>query len=201
MLRFLPILGRSAAPASSRIVADVADNAPVLMIGTDPDGTGAIASAIRVLAADGLFERESVHYLISHREGARSQTAIAALLAFGATLWACLVERPAVVHVHVAAGASFARKSILLLLARAAGCRTICHLHDAGFDRLADAPSGVPMCWWSRYTLERSSVVIARSASQAVFLHGVAPAARLVVVFSPATLPAQLSVLYRELRR
>jgi hypothetical protein len=164
------------------------------MIGTDPDGTGGIAATVRELAADGLFERESVRYLISHRAGSRNDKAIAALLAFGATLSACLFGRPAVVHVHAASGASFARKSILLLLARAAGCRTIFHLHDAGFDVR-------PTHWWMRYTLERSSVVIALSHGQAVVVHGVAPGARLVVAGSPLALSAQLSALYRELRR
>ncbi|HEU4373063.1 MAG TPA: glycosyltransferase, partial [Telluria sp.] len=180
-------LGRMVAQAYARIAVA---SAPVLMIGTDPDGKGGIASMVRVLAADGLFERESVRYLVSHREGSRAGKAVAALLAFGEAASACLFDRPAVVHVHSASRASFARKSILLLLARAAGCRTIFHLHGAEFDRFAGAESGAPMRWWIRYTLERSSAVIALSDSWAGFLRGLAPAARVVVVPNSVPLPA-----------
>lgn len=199
-------------------MANAADSAPVLMIGTDPDGGGGIALVVKALAADGLFERESVRYLISHREGSRADKAVAALLAFGQTFLACLFERPAVVHVHVASRASFARKSILLILARATGCRTIFHLHGVEFDRFAGAESGAPMRWWIRYTLERSSAVIVQADSRNVFVRDVAPAARIIVV--PNVVPvsalqpdagklgdgrlltaSQLSALYRELRR
>jgi glycosyltransferase involved in cell wall biosynthesis len=192
--RTYDILGLAVARAYARILPAVADSAaPVLMIGTDPDGRGGIASVVRVLAADGLFERESVRYLISHREGSRADKAVAALLAFGVTGLACLFERPAVVHVHCASRASFARKSILLLLARAAGCRTIFHLHGAEFDRFAVAESGAPMRRWIRYTLERSSAVIALSDSWAGFVRGLAPAARVVVVPNSVPLPALAS--------
>ena len=169
---------------------DAADSsAPVLMIGTDPGGRGGIASVVKVLAANGLFERESVRYLISHREGSRADKAAAALLAFGLTGLACLFERPAVVHVHSASRASFARKSLLLVLARAAGCRTVFHLHGAEFDRFAGVECGAAMRRWIRYTLERSSAVIALSDSWAGFVRGFAPAARVVVLPNSVPLP------------
>ena len=185
MLSYLPPNASRLILAVARAYARIAvDSGRVLMIGTDPDGKGDIASLVKVLAADGLFERESVRYLISHREGSRADKAVAALLAFGHTALACLSERPAVVHVHAASRASFARKSLLLVLARAAGCRTIFHLHGTGF-------AGVePMRWWMRYTLERSSAVITLSASRAGLLRGLAPAARVVVVPHSVPLPA-----------
>jgi glycosyltransferase involved in cell wall biosynthesis len=94
-----------------------------------------------------------------------------------------------VVHVHAASRASFARKSLLLLIARAAGCRTIFHLHGAEFDQFAGAEAGAALRWWIRHTLERSSVVIALSDSWAAFLRGFAPAARIVVVPNSVPLP------------
>jgi glycosyltransferase involved in cell wall biosynthesis len=161
----------------------------VLMIGTAPGGRGGVASVIEILRAGGLFERESVRYLSSHREGSRRAKAGAALDAFWRTGLACLRQRPAVVHVHAASRASFARKSLLLLIARAAGCRTIFHLHGAEFDRFAGAESGAPLRWWIRHTLEKSSVVIALSGSWAAFLRGYAPAARIVVLPNAVPLP------------
>lgn len=166
-------------------------NAPrVLMIGTAPDGRGGVASVIEVLRAGGLFERESVRYLASHRAGSRRVKVSAALAAFWHMSLACMHARPAVVHAHCASRGSFARKSLLLLIARAAGCRTIFHLHGAEFDLFAGAESGVAVRWWIRRTLEKSSVVIALSDSWAAFLRGYAPAARVVVVPNSVPLPA-----------
>lgn len=162
----------------------------VLMIGTAPGGRGGVASVVEVLRRDGLFERESVRYLSSHREGTRGAKAAAAFSAFWHTALICLRARPALVHVHAASRASFVRKSLLLLIARAAGCRTIFHLHGAEFDRFASAESGAPMRWWIRHTLEKTSAVIALSDSWAAFLRGYAPAARVVVVANSVALPA-----------
>ncbi|MDB5916193.1 MAG: hypothetical protein JWR40_427 [Massilia sp.] len=159
------------------------------MIGTAPGGRGGVASVVEVLRQGGLFERESVRYLSSHREGSRAAKAAAAANALWRTSLACLRERPAVVHAHAASRASFVRKSLLLLIARGAGCRTIFHLHGAEFDLFAGAESGPMLRWWIRHTLECSSVVIALSDSWAGFLRGFAPAARIVVVPNSVPLP------------
>jgi glycosyltransferase involved in cell wall biosynthesis len=163
----------------------------VLMIGTAPDGRGGVASVVEVLRRAGLFERESVRYLSSHQEGSGGAKARAALGVFWRTGLACLRERPAVVHVHSASRASFTRKSLLLLMARAAGCRTIFHLHGAEFHLFAGQESAAAMRWWIRRTLEKSSVVIVLSDSWAAFVRGLAPAARVEVV--PNSVPVPLA--------
>jgi glycosyltransferase involved in cell wall biosynthesis len=167
------------------------DPARVLMIGTALGGQGGVAAVIDVLRRDGLFERESVRYLGSHRDGSRGAKARAAFNAFWRTALACLRERPAVVHVHSASRASFVRKSLLLLLARCAGCRTIFHLHGGEFRQFAGDESGAPMRWWIRHTMEKSSAVIALSDGWAGFVRAFAPAARVVVVPNPVALPPE----------
>lgn len=188
--RSYEVLGRQVAAAYQRLLPQHGHR--VLMIGTALGGRGGVASVVEVLRAGGLFERESVRYLASHCEGTHLAKADAALKAFWHTLLACVRERPAVVHVHAASRASFARKSLLLLLARAAGCQTIFHLHGAEFDRFATIEAGAPLRWWIRYTLQRSSVVIALSDSWAAFLRGFAPNARVVVMPNTVPLPPAL---------
>ncbi|MDL2354318.1 MAG: glycosyltransferase [Pseudomonadota bacterium] len=161
----------------------------VLMIGTAQGGRGGVASVVEVLRRDGLFEREAVRYLSSHRDGNGAAKACAALGALWHTALICLRARPAVVHVHAASRASFVRKSLLLLVARAAGCRTVFHLHGAEFDRYASVEAGAVLRWWIRRTLERSSAVIALSDSWAAFLRGYAPAARVTVLPNSVALP------------
>lgn len=161
----------------------------ILMVGTAPGGRGGVAALVSVLQSGGLFERAQVRYVSTHREGG----ALAKLAALAGGFWqailSCLWQRPAIVHAHAASGASFARKSLLLLLARAAGCQTIFHLHGGGFRQFATVRSGVLMRRWIRHTLERSTLVIALSEGWAGFLRGFAPRARVTVVPNAVALP------------
>jgi glycosyltransferase involved in cell wall biosynthesis len=160
----------------------------VLMLGTALSGKGGIAAVVSVLDQDGLFEREGVRYLATHAEGSRARKVRVALAGFWRTACACLAGRPAVVHAHAASHASFFRKSLLLLLARRCGARTIFHLHGGGFRDFATVESGPLARWWIRHTLEASSIVIALSDSWAAFLARFAPRARVRVVPNPVGL-------------
>ncbi|MGI4719879.1 MAG: glycosyltransferase family 4 protein [Janthinobacterium lividum] len=163
----------------------------VLMLGTDPEGRGGVATVVSLLRQDGLFEREGVYYVATHAEGARARKVGAFLKGLWSTL-ACLArpKRPEVVHAHAASKGSFVRKSLLLALARARGCKTVFHLHGACFDDFV-ARAGGPMRRWIRHTLESSSTVIALSTRWADFLRGIAPAARVVVVPNSVPLPPE----------
>ncbi|MCC2962425.1 glycosyltransferase family 4 protein [Massilia sp. IC2-278] len=161
----------------------------ILMVGTALDGRGGVAAVLSVLRAGGLFEREAVRYVSTHREGGTLAKLCHASAGLGATLAACLLRRPAIVHAHASSGASFVRKSLVLLLARASGCKTIFHLHGGTFREYALERSGALMRRWIRHTLERSSLVIALSDSWAAFLEGFAPKARVAVVPNAVPLP------------
>lgn len=162
----------------------------VLMLGTDPEGRGGVATVVSLLRRDGLFEREGVRYVPTHAEGSGARKVGAFLKGLSGTL-ACLARpnhRPEVVHAHAASKGSFVRKSLLLALARARGCKTVFHLHGACFDDFV-AGSGCLMRRWIRHTLESSSTVIALSTRWADFLRGIAPGARVVVVPNSVPLP------------
>lgn len=162
----------------------------ILMVGTALDGRGGVAAVLSVLRASGLFEREAVHYVSTHREGSALAKLCHGCAGLWTTLRTCLLHRPAIVHAHASSGASFVRKSLVLLLARASGCKTIFHLHGGSFRQYALERSGVLMRRWIRHTLERSSLVIALSDSWAAFLAGFAPRARVTVVPNAVPLPA-----------
>jgi glycosyltransferase involved in cell wall biosynthesis len=160
------------------------------MVGTALEGRGGVAAVVSVLRQHGLFERERVRYVATHREGSTGVKARGALAGFWNTLLACVRQHPAVVHVHAASRASFVRKSIVLLIARLAGCKTIFHLHGGGFRQFATVEAGGLMRHWIRHTLEASSVVITLSPGWARFVHGFAPRARVAVVPNSVPLPA-----------
>jgi glycosyltransferase involved in cell wall biosynthesis len=152
------------------------------MVGTALEGKGGVAAVVSVLRQHGLFERERVRYVATHREGSKAVKAKGAVSGFWHTLLACFSQHPAVVHVHAASRASFVRKSIVLLIARLAGCKTIFHLHGGGFRQFATVEAGTLMRRWIRHTLEASSVVITLSNGWAGFVRGFAPKARVMVV-------------------
>ena len=162
----------------------------ILMVGTAPEGRGGVAALVAVLRAGGLFEQASVRYVSTHREGSFLTKLGAAAGGFCQAL-ACLGRRPAIVHAHAASRASFVRKSLLLWLARCAGCRTIFHLHGGGFRQFATVDSGALARRWIRHTLERSSLVIALAEGWAGFVRGFAPRARVAVVPNAVALPPQ----------
>ena len=161
----------------------------VLMVGTALEGRGGVAAVVSVLRRHGLFEREAVRYVATHAEGPRLAKARGAVQGFWHTLRACLGQHPAVVHVHAASHASFLRKSIVLLIARLAGSKTIFHLHGGGFREFATRESGPLMRRWIRHTLEHSSVVITLSEGWADFVNDFAPRAKVAVVPNSVPLP------------
>jgi glycosyltransferase involved in cell wall biosynthesis len=160
----------------------------VLMVGTALDGRGGVAAVVSVLRRHGLFEREGVQYVATHRDGSHLGKAHGALSGFWRLLAACMARHP-VVHAHVASDASFVRKSLLLLVARRTGCRTIFHLHGGGFRRYALDKSGPLMQRWIRHTLRSSSVVITLSEGWADFVQAFAPGAKVAVVSNAVPLP------------
>jgi glycosyltransferase involved in cell wall biosynthesis len=160
------------------------------MVGTALEGKGGVAAVVSVLRNHGLFERERVRYVATHREGSKAVKAKGAVSGFWNTLLACFSQHPAVVHVHAASRASFVRKSIVLLIARLAGCKTIFHLHGGGFRQFATVEAGSLTRRWIRHTLEASSVVITLSNGWAGFVRGFAPKARVMVVPNSVPVPS-----------
>jgi len=159
------------------------------MIGTDPAGRGGIAAVVHVLLGAGLFARVRGRYLASHGAGgavAKVWRLLVALVLLCRYCW----RRPApIVHVHVASRASFYRKSLLLLLARAWGCPTIFHLHGGAFEQFALQESSACQQRWIRYTLTCSSRVLALSPRWQAFLRGYAPQAQVDVLPNAVGLP------------
>jgi glycosyltransferase involved in cell wall biosynthesis len=177
--------------ARKRGSASVKAQAPrILMVGTALEGRGGVAAVVSVLRRHGLFERERVRYVATHTEGSRSAKLKGALSGVWKTLSSCVRQHPAVVHVHAASRASFMRKSLVLLIARLAGCKTIFHLHGGGFRQFATQESGALKRRWIRHTLEQSSVVITLSEGWAQFIHSFAPRAKVAVVPNSVPLPA-----------
>jgi len=171
-------------------MASLPPRAPrVLMLGTDPAGRGGVASVLAGWRAQAWWQREGVAFLATHVDGGAGRKLAALAGALARTAWLCLWRRPAIVHVHAASRASFLRKSLLLALARACGCRTVFHLHGGGFRQFAGQEAGPLLRWWIGHTLRASSAVLALSDSWAEYLRQLAPGARVRVLPNAVALP------------
>ncbi|WP_273670286.1 glycosyltransferase [Janthinobacterium fluminis] len=159
------------------------------MIGTAYEGRGGVAAVIEGLRQAGFFERHQVYFVATHADSTRWTKLRMMLAAVWRVLYICLRHRPGIVHVHTSSRASFARKSLLLAIARACGRKTVLHLHGGGFREYAQIESGPLLRWWIRRTLSRSSAVVTLSDSWSGFVREYAPQARTWVVSNSVPVP------------
>ncbi len=105
----------------------------VLMIGPGRDVMGGIATVINNYYAGGLDDDIDLYYLPTMENGNKVKkilVAAKAYIAFGA-----LLKRYNIVHIHMAAQASFDRKALFVKRANKAGKKIIIHQHAADFDK------------------------------------------------------------------
>lgn len=165
----------------------------IVMVGTDPDMRGGIASAINTYREAGVFQYDAIKYVSSHVDTGRwnkVKTFLSALIWISSKL-AC--GRVRGIHAHVSSKGSFWRKSLILALARTFGVKTIFHLHSGGFDQFAERNCGPVAQWWIRRTLQRSDGVIALSSRWENWVRRFAPGTKTYVLSNPVTLPHRSS--------
>lgn len=189
--RLLPLQSHAASGVVSayrRWFASTINGKSILMVGTDPDMRGGIASVVSVYRQAGAFDSGTVRYVASHAEG----SAVSKLLAFARSFFAVSGElirgRICGVHVQSSSKGSFWRKSIILALARAFGAKTLFHLHSGGFDRFVDRSNWLAKRW-IKHTLESSDGVIVLSKRWGDWMSGFAPAAKIHVLGNPIAVP------------
>jgi glycosyltransferase involved in cell wall biosynthesis len=160
---------------------------PVLiMLGAAPETRGSIATVVDAYRSEGLFRRWPIEYVATHGAGPPAERCAVALRATARFAALLAQHRRAVLHVHTAAGASFARDMLYMGAALAARCPLILHLHGGGFDRFYDeagAGQGV-----IRFFLERAACVVLPSQRLASWLHSVTPAVRATFLPSPVVM-------------
>ena len=161
----------------------------VLMVGTDLDGMGGVRAVVRGYLDAGLFERYHCVYVASHRAGSALVKIATALKAWARV--AVLLRRldAPLVHVQMASRGSFWRKSVVCLMARAAGRPYIVHLHGGGFTRFYEEESGSLARRWIRSALAHASLVIALSEQWRERILRICPTANVEVLHNAVALP------------
>lgn len=160
----------------------------IIMLGTDPEGRGGIASVIRLYEQAGLLDRFAVRYLPTHCDGSSLRKAWFAVSALARYVLA-LAGRPTLVHVHVASRASFWRKAPFFLLAFLCRIPAILHLHGAEFELFYARECGPRQQAFVRYIFDRCACVIVLSSAWQHWARSISRNPRIVAVYNPVALP------------
>jgi glycosyltransferase involved in cell wall biosynthesis len=161
----------------------------VLMVGTDLDGMGGVRSVVSGYVEGGLFERYDCVYVTSHRAGSGWVKFFTALKAWVRVAVLLRKLDAPLVHVQTASRASFWRKAVVCLMARAAGRPYIVHLHGGGFSRFYEHECGRIGQSLIRSILAQAALVIALSEEWRERLQKICPRARVEVLHNGVRIP------------
>ncbi|MGQ0574873.1 MAG: glycosyltransferase family 4 protein [Pseudonocardia sp.] len=143
---------------------------------------GGMTTFVATMSETSLWDTWDVEFVETHRAGTGTGTWLGVflrgLLRYVRLL---LTRRLALVHLHSGKSGSFARKSILLWLARAADLPVVLHIH-AGMFRVFYDRMPRPLRWYIRRTLAEASTVVALGEAWTERLREIEPSARLVSV-------------------
>jgi glycosyltransferase involved in cell wall biosynthesis len=165
----------------------------IVMLGIDPASKekGGISSVIDIYRAAGLFTRWPIHYIGTIASGSHAHKVRVALGALASFIRMLLSRRVALVHAQTASRASFWRKSIFMLLARAARVPVILHLHGAEFEHFYRAECGPIRKALVRYVLNGVDRVVVLSSQWRRALESIAPRARVETIVNPIPIPLE----------
>jgi glycosyltransferase involved in cell wall biosynthesis/SAM-dependent methyltransferase len=153
----------------------------VLWMTTRCDTRGGVGSYLRTIEATPLWAEWSIELVSTHRDG----SALAKIGEFGRGIALLLrriaVNRPALVHLHMASYGSFARKSVIVAICRAVGIPVVLHIHGGEFERFFRR-AAPPVRALIRATLAGSAVVVALGNQWAARLKEIVPGARVEVI-------------------
>ncbi|SNT02462.1 Glycosyltransferase involved in cell wall bisynthesis [Geodermatophilus pulveris] len=165
----------------------------MLWVSTRTDTRGGVATYVRTLQGTPLWERWRIRHVATHRNGSRTARVGTFAMGVGGVVRELAVRRPGLVHLHTSCYGSFARKSALAWMFRAAGIPVVMHVHGGAFgDFYARSPRLLQR--YIRRTLSSAERVIGLGDRWAAALQRIAPDARVIVVpnaVSPRTLVDQ----------
>jgi glycosyltransferase involved in cell wall biosynthesis len=164
----------------------------IVMLGIHPQSElkGGISTVIDLYRDNGLFMRWPIHYVGTMKSGSSARKLLVAAAALSEFLHLLVSGRVGLVHAHSASRASFWRKSMFVLLARAAGVPVIFHLHGAEFRVFYEKEGGAFTRWFIRLVLRSVQRVVVLSKQWRAFIQEIAPAASVDIIPNPISVPA-----------
>ena len=161
----------------------------IVMIGSGREVRGGVSAMVNVCFGHGLFDRWEAGYLATHCDGSKLRKALRAARSAALFVPELLAGRVALLHAHIASGASFWRKAAFVAAARATGTPYVLHVHAGDFAEFHDrSPAFVRALL--RWLYEGAAAVIALSPCWRKALLDTVPRARVEVVPNPVGIPS-----------
>lgn len=163
----------------------------IVMVGTHRDTMGGISSVVGVYEQAGLFSRQPIEYLVTHRDGGAAAKATVALQAWLRLVGMIARRRVALLHVHMSHRASCWRKLAFIWPAYAAGIPVIIHLHGSEFAEFYERECRP---WQQRLisrTFDRAARVLVLSESWRRWVCGITGNPAVITLHNPVTVPAR----------
>ncbi|HYK24671.1 MAG TPA: hypothetical protein VEV18_00315, partial [Steroidobacteraceae bacterium] len=179
-----PIRDRASAPARRYA------SRSILMVGSHlRDSMGGVRAVVQGYIDGGLFERFDCTYVATHRSGGAWVKVRAAIVGWlNVALQLVRLDAP-LVHVMLASRASFWRKSVICLMARAARRPYLLHVHGAEFALFYHRECGAVRKWFVRYIFSGAALVVALSEEWRAELLRICPGANVDVLNNAVRLP------------
>jgi len=165
----------------------------VVMIGTQADSRGGIASVVRLYRVGRLFETWPVIYVPTHGDGSAASKAVLILKALTSILGRCLTGRVLVLHVHLATRASFWRKALVIAMVACFRRPVVLHLHSGRFVDYYEGQLGVFGRRVARWMFTRAARVIVLSQEWQRWVAMTFPGAHTAVVGNPVLVPRSVA--------
>jgi glycosyltransferase involved in cell wall biosynthesis len=178
-------------------MASRSEHRVIVMLGIDPASKekGGISSVVDVYRANGLFARWRIQYIGTMVSGSHATK----LRIFATALWAFMrvvrSGRISLVHAHTASRASFWRKSVFMLIARAADIPVILHLHGGEFELFYRNECGPLRRAYIRFVLSKVNRVVVLSTQWCKRVASIAPAAKITAIVNPVVVPSIIAAV------
>lgn len=144
-----------------------------LMISTDPEGQGGIATVIKGYQQNKLIDDMGFISISTHSSSNRNK--VSAIVHFILSLikvtFYGVFNNLGIAHIHMASRGSYTRKSIIIRLVRFLGAKTIIHLHGAEFETFYNKECSESKKQHIRNTFNMADKVIVLSSQWLKWIH------------------------------
>ncbi|WP_246227738.1 glycosyltransferase family 4 protein [Mycolicibacterium helvum] len=152
-------------------------NHRALWISTSTDSRGGISTFVRDMQTTQLWKTWHIRHIATHRNGSITDRIATFAVGLVQAIYELLAHRPQIVHIHVSAKGSFARKCVISWMCYGLRVPVVLHVHGSNFDEFFDQASPAVKAL-IRGTLEHADVVIGLGRTWTTRLQIMAPRAR-----------------------
>lgn len=161
----------------------------VLMVGPGRDVMGGISTVVNSYYQLGLDKKVELRYISSMEDGNKLKKLVVALKSY--VEFVNCIKNYDIVHVHMAAQASYTRKSIFIKKAKKAGKKIIIHQHSADFDEFFFKQSDSKKQKQIKSIFEMADAVIVLSEEWAKFFgDNVCDSAKIKILYNGVIIPS-----------